>query len=347
MSFRFHYFDNKIKYQRPFSARKLISNMKSYHNANYINKYNELNINTVRSFQLSHDINSNAKIKNIILSKNLENELNSKKLNEILPMMLRYNNYLPDETKIEDEKKINNDIECSNIISCFQLLIKYLYEKKSENENFNNLLEQRISSLKQESNLDKYNDIIQKNNQKLNQLQQKKTQLKAFLKNNGKKLPSENSKKLYICNICPKGKNKFDTYRAFHQHYVRHHVNPYLFYNNNNNTNMDMGLMTELDKNYFETKIDNMLEQVKTTLKSKSYKKAKEKNFRTGAYGLDSGMLKSGRQTKRNEINRKNYDLIKERIERLENNQKKFEIIFKNNIDDFLNELKKEIEKLK
>ena len=110
---------------------------------------------------------------------------------------------------------------------------------------------------------------------------------------------------------------------------------------------MDMGLMTELDKNYFETKMDNMLEQVKTTLKSKSYKKTKEKNFRTGEYGLDSGMLKSGRQTKRNEINRKNYDLIKERIERLENNQKKFEIIFKNNIDNFLNELKKEIEKLK
>ena len=93
--------------------------------------------------------------------------------------------------------------------------------------------------------------------------------------------------------------------------------------------------------------MDNMLEQFKTTLKSKSYKKGIEKNFGTGDYGLESGMLKSGRQTKRNEINRKNYDLIKERIERLENNQKKFEILFKNNVDNFLKELKNEIEKLK
>ena len=347
MSFKFHYFNDKIKYQRPFSARKLISNMKSQYNANYFNNNNELNINTVRSLQLSHDINSNAKIKRKILSKNLENELNSKNLNEILLLMLTYNNYLPDDLKIENEKRNDNDIECSNIISCFQLLIKFLYEKKSENENYNNILEKRISALKQESNLDKYNDIIQKNNQKLNQLQEKKKQLRTFLNNNGKKLPSETTKKLYICNICPEEKNKFDSYRAFHQHYVRHHVNPYLFYNSNNNTNMDMGFMTELDKKYFETKMDNMLEQFKTTLKSKIYKKGIEKNFGTGDYGLESGMLKSGRQTKRNEINRKNYDLIKERIERLENNQKKFEILFKNNVDNFLKELKNEIEKLK
>ena len=109
MSFRFHYFNNKLTYKRPFSARKLISTMNLRYANN--NNYNNLNINTVRSLQLSHDINSNMKIKKFILSKNLEKELNSKNLNEILQQMLIYNNYLPDDIKIEDEKMIDNDIE--------------------------------------------------------------------------------------------------------------------------------------------------------------------------------------------------------------------------------------------
>lgn len=337
-----------MKYQRPFSARKLISTMRSNYNDNYLNNYNDLNINTVRSLQLSHDIKSNAGIKKMILSKNLEKEINPNNLKEILPLMLTYNNYLPDNLKIENEKKNDNDIECSNIISCFQLLIKYLYEKKEENENFNKIMEQKISSLKQESDLSNYNEIIQKNSQKLDQLQQKKIKLRAFLKNNGKILPSEETKKLYICNVCPEERNKFNTYRAFHRHYVNHHINPYLFYNSDNNMNINMGLMNDLDKNYFETKIDNMSEQIKTTLKSKIQKKGNEINLRPEHFGLEkSGTLKSARQYKGNEINRKKFDLIKERIERLQNNQKQFEKMFKVNVDNFLNEFKNEIEKLK
>ena len=345
MSFRFHYFNNKLTYKRPFSARKLISTM----NLRYANNNNDnnLNINTVRSLQLSHDINSNMKIKKFILSKNLEKELNSKNLNEILQQMLIYNNYLPDDIKIEDEKMIDNDIECSNIISCFQLLIKFLFEKKTENEKYNNILEQKINSLKDESNISKLNEKIDKNEQKINQLERKKYKIKTFLKNNGIKFPSENNKKLYICNLCPEDVNKFDNYRSFHQHYVKTHINPFLFYDKDNNRNINNELKYEFDKKYFDNKIDDFLEEMKITLKSKSQQIIKKKHYKEEDIDTNNNMLKSQNISEKNDISRKKYDLIKERMEKLENNRREFEKKFKINVDNFLKEFKNEIEKLK
>ena len=350
MSFKFHYFSIGKQYKTPFSARNLISTMKllSNRNTNDYNNNEELNINTIRSFQLTHNIDSNKKIKNTILSKNLEKEINSKNLKEILPLMLTYNNYLPDDTKIENEKKNNNDIECSNLISCFQLLIKYLYEKKEEEEKMNNIFEQKISALKNETDLKKCDELIQKNNQTINKLREKKIKLRAFLLNNGKELPSENSKQLYICNLCPRDINKSNSYRAFHQHYVKYHINPYSFYNTNYNMNINMYSNIPLDQNYFDTKVNEVLEQVKTTLiKSKSQKKNElGKKFKTLDYGSDTGMLKSARQVKINGFDKKKFELIKERIENIEKNQKEFENEFKLKVDNFLNELKQEIEKI-
>ena len=345
MSFRFHYFNNKLTYKRPFSARKLISTMNLRYANN--NNYNNLNINTVRSLQLSHDINSNMKIKKFILSKNLEKELNSNNLNEILQQMLIYNNYLPDDIKIEDEKMIDNDIECSNIISCFQLLIKFLFEKKTENEKYNNILEQKINSLKDESYISKLNEKIDKNEQKINQLERKKYKIKAFLKNNGIKFPSENNKKLYICNLCPEDVNKFDNYRSFHQHYVKTHINPFLFYDKDNNRNINNELNYEFDKKYFDNKIDDFLEEMKITLKSKSQQIIKKKHYKEEDIDTNNNMLKSQNISEKNDISRKKYDLIKERMEKLENNRREFEKKFKINVDNFLKEFKNEIEKLK
>jgi len=345
MSFRFHYFNNKLTYKRPFSARKLISTMNLRYANN--NNYNNLNINTVRSLQLSHDINSNMKIKKFILSKNLEKELNSKNLNEILQQMLIYNNYLPDDIKIENEKMIDNDIECSNIISCFQLLIKFLFEKKTENEKYNNVLEQKINSLKEESSISKLNEKIDKNEQKINQLERKKYKLKTFLKNNGLKFPSENNKKLYICNICPEEINKFDNYRSFHQHYVKTHINPFLFSNKDNKSNINNELNYEFDKKYFDNKIDDFLEEMKITLKAKSQQMIKKKHYKEEDIEVNNNMLKSQKIAEKNDISKKKYDLIKERMEKLENNRREFEKKFKINVDNFLKEFKNEIEKLK
>jgi len=341
MSFRFRYFSNSARYQRPFSARKLLSTMRLQSNENS-NTYRNLNINTVRSMQLSQDINSNQKIKKAILSKNLEDELNPVNLNEILTLMLTYNNYLPDDIKIENEKMNDNDIECSNIISCFQLLIKFLFEKKAENENYNNYLDNNISSLKQETNLSQFNEIIQKNSDKINQLQQKKLKLKAILINNGKKLPPELTKKLYICDICPNDNNKFESYRAFHIHYVQNHINPYSFYNSGININKNFGYNNEFENNYIENKMNNIYQNaINKMRKSQSHIKENNKGIEK------SDILKNGKINKNNEIKRIKYNKIMERIERMENNRKEFENMFKINVDNFLNDLKNEIVKLK
>ena len=346
MSFRFRYFSNSARYQRPFSARKLLSTMRLQSNENS-NTYRNLNINTVRSMQLSQDINDNQKIKNAILSKNLENEINPVNLNEILTLMLTYNNYLPDDIKIENEKMNDNDIECSNIISCFQLLIKFLFEKKAENENYNNYLDNNISSLKQETNLSQYNEIIQKNSDKINQLEQKKLKLKSILLNNGKKLPPEMTKKLYICDICPNDNNKFESYRAFHRHYVQNHINPYSFYNSGNNINKNIEYKNDFENKYIENKMNNIFQNAMDKMrKSQSQKKSIFENEKNK--GIEkSNILKNAKLAKNNEIKKIKYNKIMERIERMENNRKEFEKMFKINVDNFLNDLKNEIVKLK
>ena len=347
MSFRFHYFSHRKGYQRPFSARNFLSSMNKKYKDN--NNYQELNINTIRSMQLSHDINKNKKIKEIILSKNLENEINSNNLKEILPLMLTYNNFLPDDTKIENEKINENDIECSNIISCFQLLIKFLYEKYDENEKFNEVLENKISALKQEKNSEEYNKLIQKNSEKINELQRKKILLKAFLQNNGKKLPIEYTKKLYICDICSDGLNQFNSYRAFHKHYVKNHINPYSFYNYGNNIDYNNEFNTQLDSKYFDTKMDDVLQKVMTEMKKTNKIINENENNKYKTRDLDSGSekLKSNGKQKKNNLQKMKFSNIRERIEKIQNSQKEFENQFNMNVDNFLKELKNEIEKLK
>ena len=348
-SFKFRYFSYHKKYQRPFSARKLLATMKS----KYIedkNNNNDLNINTIRSLQLSQDFKSNKKIKKIIISKDLEKEINENSLKEILPLMLTYNNYLPNDINIENEKINNNDnyndIKCSNIISCFQLLLKFLFEKKNENENYNTMLQNQISSLNQESNLIKYNELIQKNREKINKLQQQKIKLKSILINNGKKVPSQLDKKLYICDICQNDNNKFSSYRAFHRHYVQNHINPYSFNNNGINLNYELGFNNNLDNDYLDTKMNGLLQRVMTTMKNKNIILEKEKKKGGANIGVEKGMLKSGRNFRGSEIKNRKMDKIMERIEKIENNQKEFEKLFKSKVDNFLKELKSEIEKL-
>ena len=339
-SFKFRYFGNHKRYQRPFSARRLLSTMKSKYISNK-NTFNDLDINTIRSMQLSQDFNSNNRIKKIILSKDLEKELDENSLKEILPLMLTYNNYLPNDLNIEIEKNNNNDdynyndIKCSNIISCFQLLLKFLFEKMKENENYNDMLQNQISSLNQDENSKKCNELIQKNSEEINKLQQKKIKLKSILINNGKKIPSELDNKIYICDICPNNSNKFLSYRAFHKHYVQNHINPYSFNNNGN----EFGFNNNLDNDYLDIKMNALLQKIMTTMKNKNIIIEKEKN-RGGS------ILNGKRNFKGSEIKNKKMDKIMERIEKIENNQKEFEKIFKEKVDNFLKELKSEIEKL-
>ena len=334
-SFRFRTFSQNRRYQRPFSARKLLSTMKSQSIKN-TNNFNDLNINTIRSLQLSHDFNDNKKIKQIILSKNLEKEINDEYLKEILPLMLTYNNYLPNDLNIENEKINDNDIKCSNIISCFQLFIKFLFEKKEENENYINAMQNQISSLNSDSELIKYNELIKKNSEKINKLQQKKLKLKSILINNGKKIPSEFDKKIYICDICPNDNNKYTSYRAFHRHYVQNHINPYSFYNSDKNFDIN-----NINNNYLDMKMNGLLQRVMTTMKNKNIIYEKEKNN-----GQEKNMMKSMKNFRGNKSENKKMDKIIERIEKIEKNQKEFEKLFKAKVDNFLNELKIEIEKI-
>ena len=159
--------------------------------------------------------------------------------------------------------------------------------------------------------------------------------MEFFLKKYGINPPP--SPHIYFCDQCPITKNKFFSYKSFHKHYVQNHINPYTFYNYNNdsinfnaynNNNFDK----EIEDEYFDTKINDMLKRVLNNIKRPKSQDIKLKSIKT--------------KNKKDEIERKKYEELKERIKRFENSQKEFEITFQNKLDNFLIEFKNEIKKL-
>ena len=118
---------------------------------------------------------------------------------------------------------------------------------------------------------------------------------------------------------------------------VQNHINPYTFYSYNNdsinfnaynNNNFDK----EIEDEYFDIKINDMLKRVVNNIKRPKSQDIKLKSIKT--------------KNKKDEIERKKYEELKERIKRFENSQKEFEITFQNKLDNFLIEFKNEIKKL-
>ena len=372
MSFRFHTFN-----RNKFSATNFLSKTKEK------NDVRELNLNTIRSIQLTNDIGENMKIRNNILEKNLEeelskinnnndkedvknNQLKSNNVKEILLKMLKYNSFLPNDANNDTFYRSKDDINFSNIISCFQLIMKYLYELEENMKNNNNLSEHKISLLK---NAEKtLNDIIPKNNEKIIKLEQKKLKMQIFLKINGKEIKPKKSNKLYICDACPFPK-KFYGYRDLHRHYVKKHINPYLCFNNDNAI-VNQGF----DKYYFDNKMNELTEDVTDMFrKTKSQKKVRvdndfkeiknninflmrdkkaegirrNKRYETVGPNVNSSINLKNSNVFSNSYNEKRNEFIRKRIELIKNNQKQFEIYFQNQIDSFLRDFKNEIYKIK
>ena len=372
MSFRFHTFN-----RNKFSATNFLSKTKEK------NDVRELNLNTIRSIQLTNDIGENMKIRNNILEKNLEeelsiinnnndkddvknNQLKSNNVKEILLKMLKYNSFLPNDANNDTFYRSKDDINFSNIISCFQLIMKYLYELEENMKKNNNLSEHKISSLK---NAEKaLNDIIPKNNEKILKLEQKKLKMQIFLKINGKEIKPKKSNKLYICDACPFPK-KFYGYRDLHRHYVKKHINPYLCFNNDNAI-VNQGF----DKYYFDNKMNELTEDVTDMFrKTKSQKKVRvdndfkeiknninflmrdkkaegirrNKRYETVGPNVNSSINLKNSNVFSNSYNEKRNEFIRKRIELIKNNQKQFEIYFQNQIDSFLRDFKNEIYKIK
>ena len=379
MSFKFHTFNKKNK----FSATNFLSKIKEKNDINL-----QLNINTIRTVQLTNSIEKNIQIKKDLLKNDLNEELskikndnkdnnlnnfdyNSNFIKKYLTLMLIFNSYLPDETKIDNYQRSVNNIEFSNIISCFQLLMKHLFELKEYNEIDNKLLDNKLSLLKKEADLVNNNDIIINNNNKINKLENKKLKLQLFLKKNGKDTSTKITK-FYVCDVCPYPYKKFYSYRELHKHYVNNHINPYLSLNNNF-TIINQGF----DKLFFDNKMNELADDVIDTFKNVNTKKniKSEDNFNEKKNKLNF-IIKDGtninirRRNKRYETvgpttYRSNYflrnfnsnsyskeneikkEIIRKRIEYIKKKQKDFEINFQNQIKTFLEEFKNEITKLK
>lgn len=357
MSFKFHAFNKKL-----FSATNFISKVNEKNN--HTEKFN---MNYFTSIQLTSNKEYNNQIKNILLEKNLENDLslkinnektNSNIIKENLVLMLKFNCYLPDEKIIHTYKKNANDIEFSNIISCFQLLLKYLYEIKEKNEIQNNLIEQNLALLKENANL-LINDISLLNNNKISELENRKIKLLLFLKKNGKDLEIKKNN-LYICNECSFPYKKYYSYKEFHRHYVKNHINPYISLNNDYEI-INLGF----DKSFFDNKINDFTEEITNKLFEKDYTDPNKKNInyfkKQNVYGLrrnkryetvgpnntNIDFNKFSQKLDNYDFKEKKKEIIRKRIEIIENKQKNFENNFKNQIKIFLDEFKKEILELK
>ena len=363
MSFRFHSFN---KNKNKFSATNFLSNIREK-NITYKNK--ELNLNTIRSIQSTNNIGFNKRIKKKILELNLEEDLSKKDDNNIqnliqniLPSMLTFNCYLPDENKINNNERTINDIECSNIISCFQLLIKYLFQEEEKEKFENKLLEGELSKLKDLENLLNNNEIVPKNNEKIKKLINKKIKLQLLLKKNGKNIGLKTTPKLYICDVCHFPYKKFYSYQELHKHYVKYHINPYL------SLKSEYKFINKgFDKFYFDNKMENLEEEVTNIFKNvRSHDKAKKENeskekktflsIDNKIYGIrrnrryetvGPNMNKNSMSLKISKENEKMNEYVQNRIENFKLNQEKFEKEFKNQIESFMKEFKDELLKIK
>lgn len=365
MSFRFHSF-NKNKNKNKFSATNFLSNMREK-NITYKNK--ELNLNTIRSIQSTDNIGFNKRIKKKILELNLEEEFSKKDDNNnqnliqnILPSMLTFNCYLPDEKKIDNNERTINDLECSNIISSFQLLIKYLFEEEEKGKFENKLLEGELSKLKDLENLLNNKEIIPKNDEKIKKLMNKKAKLQLLLKKNGKSVGLKTIPKLYICDACPFPYKKFYSYQELHKHYVKNHINPYLSLKNEYKF-----INKGFDKFFFDNKMENLEEEVKNIFKNaRSHDKEKKENeskekktflsVDNKMYGIrrnkryetvGPNLNKFSMSLKISKENEKMNEYIQKRIENFKLNQEKFEKEFKSQIESFMKEFKDELLKIK
>ena len=363
MSFRFHSFN---KNKNKFSATNFLSNIREK-NITYKNK--ELNLNTIRSIQSTNNIGFNKRIKKKILELNLEEDLSKKDDNNIqnliqniLPSMLTFNCYLPDENKINNNERTINDIECSNIISCFQLLIKYLFQEEEKEKFENKLLEGELSKLKDLENLLNNKEIIPKNDEKIKKLMNKKIKLQLLLKKKGNNVGLKTTPKLYICDVCHFPFKKFYSYQELHKHYVKYHINPYL------SLKSEYRIINKgFDKFYFDNKMENLEEEVTNIFKNvRSHDKAKKENeskekktflsIDNKIYGIrrnrryetvGPNMNKNSLSLKISKENEKMNEYVQKRIENFKLNQEKFEKEFKNQIESFMKEFKDELLKIK
>lgn len=363
MSFRFHSFN---KNKNKFSATNFLSNIREK-NITYKNK--ELNLNTIRSIQSTNNIGFNKRIKKKILELNLEEDLSKKDDNNIqnliqniLPSMLTFNCYLPDENKINNNERTINDIECSNIISCFQLLIKYLFQEEEKEKFENKLLEGELSKLKDLENLLNNKEIIPKNDEKIKKLMNKKIKLQLLLKKKGNNVGLKTTPKLYICDVCHFPFKKFYSYQELHKHYVKYHINPYL------SLKSEYRIINKgFDKFYFDNKMENLEEEVTNIFKNvRSHDKAKKENeskekktflsIDNKIYGIrrnrryetvGPNMNKNSLSLKISKENEKMNEYVQKRIENFKLNQEKFEKELKNQIESFMKEFKDELLKIK
>ena len=363
MSFRFHSFN---KNKNKFSATNFLSNIREK-NITYKNK--ELNLNTIRSIQSTNNIGFNKRIKKKILELNLEEDLSKKDDNNIqnliqniLPSMLTFNCYLPDENKINNNERTINDIECSNIISCFQLLIKYLFQEEEKEKFENKLLEGELSKLKDLENLLNNNEIIPKNDEKIKKLINKKIKLQLLLKKNGKNIGLKTTPKFYICDVCPFPDKKFYSYQELHKHYVKNHINPYL------SLKSEYKFINKgFDKFYFDNKMEKLEEEVTNVFKNarshdktKKEKDSKEKktflSVDNKIYGIrrnrryetvGPNINKNSMSLKISKENEKMNEYLQKRIENFKLNQEKFEREFTNKIESFMKEFQDELLKIK
>ena len=363
MSFRFHSFN---KNKNKFSATNFLSNIREK-NITYKNK--ELNLNTIRSIQSTNNIGFNKRIKKKILELNLEEEFSQKDDNNIqnliqniLPSMLTFNCYLPDENKINSNERTINDIECSNIISCFQLLIKYLFQEEEKEKFENKLLEGELSKLKHLENLLNNKEIIPKNDEKIKKLINKKIKLQLLLKKNGKNIGLKSTPKFYICDVCPFPYKKFYSYQDLHKHYVKNHINPYL------SLKSEYKFINQgFDKFYFDNKMENLEEEVTNIFKNaRSNDKTKKENdskekktflsVDNKMYGIrrnrryetvGPNFNKNSMSLKISKENAQMNEYIQKSIENFKLKQEKFERDFTNQIESFMKEFQDELLKIK
>ena len=280
------------------------------------------------------------------ISKN--NDFNT--LKKFLPQMT-YQHY---KTKDLPNPK-NKNIKL--LLSKYQHILKYLSKLEKNLNKFNAVLDENakkvfnpdLTNFSKEKSM---NIKLEENNKKINILYQKITDYKNIIikanKNKKRSLASfvlviKDNENNYYCDLCPN--EIFQSYSDVQIHFLYMHKHILQLRKNNYEINNNIiSSPNYLERNYLDSKIKNMEDEIGTFIETLNKNNDKDEEILKKNINENNSDQEENKEI---EMNDNNFKILEKKINILEENQKKNQQMILENLDEFKREIFSQLKSLK
>ena len=247
------------------------------------------------------------------------------------------------------------------LLSKYQHLLKYLLKLEKNINKFNSFLDENakkvfnpdLTNFSKEKSL---NIQIEENNKKINLLYQKITDYKNIIinvnKNKKRSLASfvliiKDNENNYYCDLCPN--EIFQSYRDVQIHFL--YMHKHILQMRKNNYEINNNIISSphnLERNYLDAKIKNIEDELGTFIETLNKNNGKDNEILKNNINENNNLEKEeNKENKEIEINDNNFMILEQKINILEENQKKNQQMLLENLDEFKKEIFSQLKSLK